>query len=120
MGFIGDFFERLQCVLDMARHLELVVEGSTDYTLCVYDVGDSGCAEAESATHIVEAAYFSRGVASEFIRDSNRVAESLIPIRAVCTYANYYRIERPQLIMGFAETPDLDCSPVSEGASEEE
>ena len=96
------------------------MEGATDYTPCVYDVGDSGCAEAESATHIVEAADLSRGVASEFIRDSNRAAESLIPIRAVCTYADYHRIERHQLIMGFAETPDLDCSSVSESASEEE
>ena len=103
----------------MARHLELIVEGATDYALGVYDVGDSGRAEAESAAYIVKTADFSLGVACELIRNSNRVAESLIPICAVCTYANYYRIKRQQLIVGFAETPDLDCSSVSEGANEE-
>lgn len=104
----------------MTRHLKLIVEGATDYALGVYDVGDSGRTESESAAHIVKTADFSRGVASEFIRNSNGVAEPLIPICAVCTYANYYRIKRHQLIMGFAETPDLDFSSVSERPNEEE
>ncbi len=88
-----NILERVQRVLNMARHLELIVEGATDYALGVYDVGDSGCAESESAAHIVKTADFSLGVASEPIWNSNRVAESLIPICAVCTYANYYRIK---------------------------
>ena len=96
------------------------MKDSTDYALGIYDVGDSGGAETESATYIVKTAHFTGGVASEFIRNSNRVAESLNPIRAVCTYANYNRIKRRQLIVGFAETPDLDRSPVSESSNEEE
>ena len=104
----------------MARHLELVVKGSADYSLGVYDVGYPRGAEAKYALNVVEATHFSFGVASEFIGNSERVAESLTPVHAVRAYANHYGVKGRQLIVGFAETPDLDRSPVSESPNEEE
>ena len=112
--------ERTQRVSSMTRHPELVVEGSTDYALFVYDVSHSGRAESESASHVVKAAYISRGVASKLKRNSKGVTEALHPICAVGAYAYDNRVTCQQLIISFAETPDLVRSSVSENPNEEE
>lgn len=100
--------EGLQSVLNMAVHSYLVVEGSADYALSVYDVGYPGGAQAKSSPHIVKAANFPGCVAPESERNSGAFSEVLHPFHAVGTYSDDYRITRQQLIMGFTETPDLD------------
>ena len=68
------------------------MKGSTDYALCVYDVGDSRRAEAESASHIVKTAHFSRGVAPKLKRNTNGITEALHSVYAVSAYSNDNRI----------------------------
>ena len=115
-----DAFERSQSVLNVAAHSYLVVEGSSDYAFGVYDVGNPGGAQTESAPHIVETANVPGCVATQFVRNSGRVAESLTPLHAVGADSDDYCIKRHQFVMGFTETPDLNRSSVSEGSNEEE
>lgn len=88
MGRIGDALECLLCVLNMAPHPKLVMKGSADYAVCVYDVGDPGSTETESAPHVVKTAHFSRVVAPKFIGDSDGITEVLQFSYFVSAYSN--------------------------------
>ncbi len=99
----------------MARHLELIVEGPANHALGVYDVGHPGGAESEYALNIVQTTDIPGCVAPKFVRNSNRVSETLAPFHAFRAYSDDYRNKRLKFIMSFAETPDLDRS--SEGES---
>ena len=83
-----DAFECSQSVLNVAAYSYLVVKGSADYAICVYDVGDPGSAETESAPHIVKTAHFPRVVAPKFIGDSGGITEVLQFIYFVSAYSN--------------------------------
>ena len=115
-----DAFKRSQSVPNVARHLELIVEGSAYHTLGVYDVGHPGGAESEYALNVVQTPDFPGCVARKLVRNPHRVAEVVRSIYAVGAYANDYGVKPLQLVVGFAETPHLDCSTASEGANEEE
>ena len=88
LGGSGYSLECLQCVLNMAPHPKLVMKGSADYAICVYDVSDPGSAETESAPHIVKTAHFPRIVAPKFIGDSDGITEVLQFIYFVSAYSN--------------------------------
>ena len=89
-----DAFERSQGVLNVAAHSYLVVEGSADYALGVYDVGYPGGAQTESAAHVIKTANFPGCVAPEFERSAGVGSEVPHPFHAVGTYSNDYRITR--------------------------
>ena len=115
-----DPFKRPQSVPNMARHLELTVEGSAYHTLGVYDVCHPGRAESEYALNIVQTPNLPGCVAPKLVRNPNRVTEVVDLIHAVRAYSNNYGVKSLQLVVGFAETPHLDCSTASENPNEEE
>ena len=113
---LADSRERIERVVDVAGHGNLVVKSAAYDALPVYDIGHAGRAKPETAPHVVQLADLPGGVSDEIERQVERIAEAVERVRIVRAdphdngIRGRYRGERS------AEAFGLSCAAVRECA----
>ena len=96
------------------------MEGASDHSVGIDDVGHARSAQPETAFNVVKTPYLPCSIAPKTKRSSNGLTEALNPVDAVGTNPDDDRITGGEIIMGLAESPDLGGASRSKGAKVKE